>query len=202
MTIFSVGMTAILALIHSTIDNSIWSRHEIVASNLLREEIELMKNIRNSNVRSFVPWDTVFTGWSQPWRLSAWIYTLENDYTATWVIYTPWTSDIEHSHIYMENITAGILGAPDIDTKFKLGQLYLDNKWRFTHTITGSGTNFASYVIISPLIVNTLSWPIEPKDVPIVWRNQWYILDARVITKWRGWYREYDLKTVITDWKK
>jgi prepilin-type N-terminal cleavage/methylation domain-containing protein len=62
MTIFSVGMTAILALLHSTIDTSIASRQEIIASNLLREQIELIKNVRNSNVRSFVPWDTSFTG--------------------------------------------------------------------------------------------------------------------------------------------
>ena len=62
MTIFSVGMTAILALLSSTIDTSIVSRQEIIASNILREQIELIKNIRNSNVRSFVEWDIVFTG--------------------------------------------------------------------------------------------------------------------------------------------
>ena len=57
MAIFAIGMTGILALLYGTIENSFVSRHEIVASNLLREEIELVKNIRNTNVRSYVDWD-------------------------------------------------------------------------------------------------------------------------------------------------
>ena len=57
MAIFAIGMTGILALLYGTIENSFISRHEIVASNLLREEVELVKNIRNTNVRSYVDWD-------------------------------------------------------------------------------------------------------------------------------------------------
>lgn len=57
MAIFAIGMTGILALLGSTIENSFISRHEIVASNLLREEVELIKNIRNTNIRSYVDWD-------------------------------------------------------------------------------------------------------------------------------------------------
>ena len=57
MMIFSIGMTGILALLHSTINNSLYSRHEIIVANLLREEIELVKNMRNSNVREFLPFD-------------------------------------------------------------------------------------------------------------------------------------------------
>ncbi len=59
MAIFSIGMTAILAILFSTINNSLYSRHEIVAANILREEVELVKNIRNSNIRNFVPFDRV-----------------------------------------------------------------------------------------------------------------------------------------------
>jgi prepilin-type N-terminal cleavage/methylation domain-containing protein len=58
MLIFSIGMTAILALLQSTINNSLYSRHEVVASNLLREQVELVKNVRNTNVRNFVPFDS------------------------------------------------------------------------------------------------------------------------------------------------
>lgn len=66
MTIFSIGMTAILALLSTTIDTATVSRQEIIVSNLLREQVELIKNVRNSNVRNFVPWDSAFTGGANP----------------------------------------------------------------------------------------------------------------------------------------
>jgi prepilin-type N-terminal cleavage/methylation domain-containing protein len=57
MTIFAVGMTAILAMLHAAIDTSRISKNEIIAGNLLREEVELIKNVRNTNIRSFTNWD-------------------------------------------------------------------------------------------------------------------------------------------------
>ena len=200
MTIFSVGMTAILALLSSTIDTSIVSRQEIIASNILREQIELIKNIRNSNVRSFVEWDIVFTGWANPWYLRAWSYIIENDYTSTGIVYTPGMNTPEKSPIYMDNVTSLLGWTSTIEWKFNATRLYYDSDMRLTHTVTGSGTPYASYLMVSPLIIGTSLWPIEPKT--IIGKNQWFILDARVITKSRTGYREYDLKTIITDWKK
>jgi prepilin-type N-terminal cleavage/methylation domain-containing protein len=59
MLIFTIGMTGILAILHTTVQNSISSRQEIIASNLLREQVELIKNIRNTNTRNFIPFDRV-----------------------------------------------------------------------------------------------------------------------------------------------
>lgn len=56
MTIFAVGMTAILAMLQSAINNSLIAKNEIIAANILREQIELVKNTRNTNIRSFAPW--------------------------------------------------------------------------------------------------------------------------------------------------
>lgn len=200
MTIFSVGMTAILALLSSTIDTSTVSRQEIIASNILREQIELIKNTRNSNIRSFVEWDSVFTGWANPWYLTPWSYIIENDYTSTGIFYTPGMSTPEKSPVYMDNVTTLLSATSDIEWKFNTVRLYYDSDMRLTHTLTSSGTSYASYIIVSPLRIGSPIWPIEPKTIS--GKNQWFILDARVITKSRTGYREYDLKTVITDWKK
>ncbi len=200
MTIFSVGMTAILALISSTIDTSIASRQEIIASNILREQVELIKNVRNSNVRSFIPWDTVFTGWSNPWYLLPWSYIIENDYTSTGVVYTVGTSTPEKSPVYMDNVTTLLATTTNIEWRFNAVRLYYDTNMRLTHSITSTGSTYASYMIVSPLIVGSPLGPVVPKT--ITGKNQWFILDARVIAKSRTGYREYDLKTVITDWKK
>ncbi len=58
MTIFAIGLSGIYALLQSIMGNASYSRHEIVVANLLREEIELIKNIRDTNVRNFLPWDS------------------------------------------------------------------------------------------------------------------------------------------------
>jgi hypothetical protein len=82
-------------------------------------------------------------------------------------------------------------------------QLYLDASGRYTHTVTATGTNFSSYIAISPLTFRR-----QPGNGPNAWvttvkdgKEQAYIIDARVIVRGRP-YREYDLKTVITDWQK
>lgn len=81
MLIFSIGMTGILAILHTTINNSLSSRHEIVVANLLREEVELIKNIRNSNKRNFIPFDSSqFVGSTGTGFFSG-TFIVENNYT-------------------------------------------------------------------------------------------------------------------------
>lgn len=61
MTVFAIGLTAILGLLSTTISNSTYSRHEIVVAGLLREQMELVKNMRDTNLKNYVAWDKVFT---------------------------------------------------------------------------------------------------------------------------------------------
>ncbi len=81
MTIFAISMTGILALLSTTIQNATYSRQEIIASNLLREQVELVKNIRNSNIRSFLPFDTVKNNQT----ITPGTYFVQNDFTSTGV---------------------------------------------------------------------------------------------------------------------
>lgn len=59
MLIFSLGLTSIYTILSSTFRNVSYSRHEVVVAGLLREQIELVKNIRDTNVRAFAPWDSI-----------------------------------------------------------------------------------------------------------------------------------------------
>jgi prepilin-type N-terminal cleavage/methylation domain-containing protein len=59
MTIFSIGLTGIYALLNTTIANVNYSRDEIVVAGLLREQIDLAVNMRDSNLRNYIPWDSV-----------------------------------------------------------------------------------------------------------------------------------------------
>lgn len=200
MTIFSVGMTAILALLHSTIDTAILSRHEIVTSNILREQIELVKNTRNTNLRNFTPWDSILLDASTPTSLRGGVFIIDNDYSTKESFYNPSTGVFEKNPVFMKELPLGVFSnTMTPKDKFIATRLYHDDQKRLTHTITDMPTKYASFLTITPLTINTADGIIVPKKED---KNQWYILRASVITEVRGRYIEYDLKTIITDWKK
>lgn len=193
MLIFSIGMTSILALLQSTINNSLYSRHEVVASNLLREQVELVKNVRNTNVRNFIPFDSAKFEWGAT-VFASWVYIVENNYNNTGTTIDQLSGNIMSSPVTLSGIS---LSPSGLEAQFAQARLYIDAKWRYTHDITSTGTFYASYVIITPLqFENNWTVKVEKDGKP-----QWYIIDARVIVDSRG-YKEYDLKTIITDWKK
>ena len=59
MTVFAIGLAGILALLGTTFSSARYSSHEVVVAGLLREQIELVKNIRDTNLTNYVPWDKV-----------------------------------------------------------------------------------------------------------------------------------------------
>lgn len=190
MTIFAIGMTGILALLQSTISLSFVSRHEIIAANILREQSELLKNIRNTNIRSFVDWDKARID-DESTSLTGWVYIVENDFSNSGIVFDV-LGEIEKFPVLLKKIATL---PSDLEGKFNATQLFLDTQWRYSHMLSGSGTSYASYVVITPLSLPGIG-EIKKDN-----KNQWYVIDARVIVRSRG-YKEYDLKTLITDWKK
>ena len=60
MTIFSIGLAGIYALLQTTMSTVRYSQDEIIVSGLLREQIDLVNNIRDTNLRNYISWDSVF----------------------------------------------------------------------------------------------------------------------------------------------
>jgi Tfp pilus assembly protein PilV len=123
MTIFAVGMTAILAMLHSAISSSTRSREEIIAANLLREQVELIKNVRNTNIRSFAPWDRIVASPDMTVLDSA-ILLVENNYTSNIATY----NSIEKSPVSISKVIFTDRSATADATKFAAARLYLDAK--------------------------------------------------------------------------
>lgn len=194
MTIFSIGLTGIYALLHTTMANVNYSRDEIIVSGLLREQIDLMVNMRDTNLRNYIPWDSVHI--ASPWlqtRVASGFYMIENDFSVSTsnIDRTSW--DINSSPIKLTRIDS--FPTTDI-AKWNKTQLSTDTRWRYIHAPSpGNRTKFASYIIVSPLTVNGV-------EVKKDWKNQWWVLDARVMVNLNGGYREYDAKSMITDWQK
>ncbi len=193
MLIFSIGLTGILALLHSTIDNSIQSRHEIQVSNLLREQVELVKNVRNSDVRSFLPFDRMQAERTVTVDSFSGIFLVENDFTSNLLKVQNTDGSIISNPVYWKEISSTF--PTTLEDRFEKTRLFLDVDGRYGHTPTATGTSYASYIRIEPLTVPGVG--TIDKDG----KHQGYLLEAHVIVHDRI-YRDFDLRTIITDWKK
>lgn len=193
MTVFSIGLTAIFALLSTTMTSASYARHETVVAGLLREQMELVKNLRDTNLKNYARWDTIATWALVPGYLEGGIYTIQNDYTS-WETKYDTNGIITYSPV---SLKSKVLPSDDIE-KFTTARLTLDAQGRYTHDQTGTPTPYASYIIVSPLGYTGATGNFTPvqKDS----KNQGYIIDARVIVKNWNNYREYDAKTAITDW--
>ncbi len=195
MTVFAIGLTGVYALLQTTMSNVSYSRNEIVVSGLLREQIDLVMNMRDTNQRNYIPWDSVYIDASTQTWFASWVYLIENNFTSTGLVFDSSRTDgtIAKSPISLKKIDP----FPTTDAaKWQKTQVRIDSRWRYFHSETiGTPTQFASYIIISPL---TVAGTEVKKD----WNNQWWIIDARVLIKWNGSIREYDAKSMITDWQK
>jgi prepilin-type N-terminal cleavage/methylation domain-containing protein len=207
MTIFSIGLAGIYALLQTTMSSVRYSQDEIIVSGLLREQIDLVNNMRDTSLHNYIPWDSALIS-TQNWSLYSSIFTgalysIENDFTASGITFDPIANNgtIAKSPIKLTKIDTNTAFTTDAE-KWSKTQLIFDDHGRYIHTgsSTGTGTNFASYIIVSPLgYTGSLGAFTEVKKDN---KNQWWIIDARVVVKYNGGYREYDAKSMITDWQK
>lgn len=194
MTIFSIWITGIYVLLSNTMSSVEYSRDEIIVSWILREEIDLVMNIRDTNLRNYISWDSIHIDPpSSDTTFASGIYMIENDFSSSDVSIDPTNGKINKNTIKLVKLDPF---PSDINLRWEKTQLRLDEKWRYIHSeTTGKPTQFASYIIISPLTINGI-------DVKKDSKNQWWIIDARVIIKGKWPHREYDAKSMITDWMK
>lgn len=122
-----------------------------MVANILREEIELVKNIRDTNIRNFLPWDNALIENSTALESSfaSGVYIIENDFTNSGITIDPMTGRITKNTVKMKRIDPI---STDTGVLWETTMLYTDDAGRYTHTVvTGSGTPYASYVTLTPL---------------------------------------------------
>lgn len=197
MTIFAIGLSGIYALLQSTMWTAAYSRHEIVVANLLREKIELVKNLRDTNIKNYLPWDNLLIEGSPETSFSSWIFLIENNFVDQKVTFNPSTWNINKNTVRIQKLPTFPLSLND---RWNISKLNIDDQWRYVHDpLSMTGSPYAAYVIISP--ISYTIWGVT-KNIE-AWtplKTQWYIIDARVIVQTRWIYREYDAKSMITDW--
>lgn len=200
MTIFSIGLTAVYGLLWSTMKNATYSRHEVVAAGLLAEKIELLKNIRDTNVRNFLPWDNALVyvdTFHTEASLSSGTFLIENNFSFSGIEIDGTTGIIKKSNISLQKIPSL---STDTWALWEKTRLFYDDKGRYTYTPTGSGTPYGLYMLLSPLSYTLPDGTLKTVEA-VPGKTDGYIIDARFIIKaWPNYYRMYDAKSIITNW--
>ena len=119
MTIFAIGITTIFALLSNTITAARSSQHEIIVAGLLREQIELVKNMRDTNIRNYIPWDSIPVQEDGSTTLTGGIYMIENNFLSSLVeLDQQGHGTIVASPIYLKNITSQFQSLSTDESRF------------------------------------------------------------------------------------
>lgn len=185
--VFALWLTSIFMMLSGSITMSDYSRNLIIASNLANEELELFKNVRDSNYMKVKVWSQMRP--NLPYDANNLFeidkyYKLENNYS----VGAGFPIKVDEIRPFEEWVDALLPGMDDY-------RLCLDDKKRYTYDCSGTNTetNFYRYLKVSQAIYDD-SWAW--KEIPDA-----FTITARVIWT-QGWYYSTEISTVITDWKK
>lgn len=183
IVIFTLGLTWVYALILSTMNLNEYSKNSIIATNLGREAIENIRNVRDNNYKNLYKWNklpgTVSTNLFWTWKY----YTIENDYRVTSsekVIMYPISDFAEWK---------AFLSTPKMEA-YKLC-IDSENKYTYNCNLPNKKTYFYRYVKFEDVIYS--SWwtnVIIPDSIKLTSKVIWYN---------RG-YHQIELKTILTDY--
>jgi len=177
--VFSLGLVSIYALLASSLSVNAYSRNAIIASNLAREQLELFRNIRDTNYKKLQVWNQI-----NPWQsYSAWAefavgtyYKLENNFSISASFSTD--TSIISSFVEGESNLASMSNY----------RLCIDSNNQYTYDCGSWNitTPFYRYLFIEQTAGET-------GDV--------FTVHSKVIWYFRG-YHEYMIDTIVSDWRR
>lgn len=191
IVIFTLGFLGAYLLIQSANNASIRSRDEIIGANIMREQIELLKNMRDTNWLQFRTWDSIEL--AKPSTvidstlLTNTFYTIANNYQDT-------------KPLRIEKFVLPSLNQNDVVQEFQKSdshiRLCIDSLGRYTHDCTGSNrkTNYASFMKVESLVTKN-STTNTPIPVDRAHKITVYFMSLN------SGYRLSTMSTIITDWK-
>lgn len=186
--IFTIWWLSAYLLVYSALNSSRHSKNEIIAANLARENIELIRNNRNNNWLQILDWNKLDNAWMIWIYLTGWYYTIENDFS----INSSQIKIVKLSNTFSEDYRE-IINPTNPSDKTKL---CIDSQNRYSHKCStlSKETKFYSYIKIEPLETRTNKWTkIKVDDA--------YRIIANVVNS-EKWFTKYYATTIITNWKK
>lgn len=184
--IFALWLTSVYMLILSTSKMNAYSKNSIIASNLSREGIEVVRNLRDNNYLGLYNWNKL------PWadvdkKISTWVYyKVENDLVNL------------DNLVKLEKINDFWEWKSELDEqngKMNQYRLYLTPNNEYTYNSWNWNTKTYFYRYITFEDVKYSSW----------WVNITQTWALKMISKviwYNYWYHEVSLDTILTDWQR
>ncbi len=176
--IFTMWMASIFMVISASMNIDNLNKNQIIASNLAREEIEIIRNIRDSNYETYHKWNWIPNSsydYSKIFEIGKY-YKLENDY-----------NDVDYSFKIDEITDFQEWKDKLADMSYKL---YLNSDNHYTYDSTGIWTVFYRYLYIEELKDPTGS--IIDDAIKVKSKVIWY----------SKWYHEFEINTILTDFNR
>lgn len=186
--VFSLGLVAIFALLASSLNVNELNKNSIIAWELAREQIELVRNIRDTNYKKLKVWnqhnpDDVLSISDKMDGNKVFLpevyYFIENDYS---------TGEISVDQIWL-NILEGPSNLSTMKTEYWLC-FDSENRYVKCDSINLNDTKFFKYLKVEQA-KDELGNDIENA----------FILISKIIWYKRG-YHEFEIRTIITDWRR
>ena len=184
--IFSLGIASVYMLLSSSLNVNSLNKNTIIAWNLAREQLEIVKNMRDNNYLTLNNWNYIpndeKSWWNPDFDKKFEIgkqYTVENNFSTSAVFpvkmkvissFSEWKDKISQMQNY---------------------RLCINDKNFYTYKCIGNkNTKFYRYVKFEKLENKT--WDISTDAFKITSKVIW--VDKQ--------YREFEIKTIIADWKR
>ena len=181
--VFSLGLVSIYMLLVSALSVNEYNKNAIIASNLAREQMEIYRNIRDTNYLKFKKWDQMnpgesYTPTTQVFEIGKY-YTIENDFLSPW--FPADVQEITSHSEWVANLSA--MGSY---------RLCLNGDTEYTYDCSPWNTPTVFYRYLS------VEQALDDGWNPIM---DAYMITSKVIWYKRG-YHEYDIKTIVADWRR
>lgn len=183
--IFTMWIVSVYSMIITTLNLNDYNKNYIIASNLAREQIELIRNIRDSNYKKIQVYNQInplndnHSNIFQIWKY----YKIENDFTTT------------SFPVSVTEITDFWEWESMLTTKMNNYILCLNpqNSYTFDCSTPNKKTSFYKYIKIDKIEYKDSSW------VKVI--DEWFKVTSKVIWYVRG-YHEFEVTSVFTDFKR
>lgn len=183
--VFTIGILAAYSMVVGILKMNDYNKNYIIASLLAKEQVELVRNIRDSNYSKIQVYNKINPNSTTYWvedKFQTWaIYKIQND--LSWVSTFPVTLD-------KIDISSEPIDLTDLE-QFRL--CIKDNLYVYCDSSDDWKTNFYKYIVVSE---------IKYKDDDSIDKviDNWFKLKSKVVW-YSGKRSEYEINTIFTDFK-
>ncbi|EKE28569.1 MAG: hypothetical protein ACD_3C00043G0008 [uncultured bacterium (gcode 4)] len=192
--IFTIWWLSAYLLVYAAIGSSLKAKNEIIAWNLAREKIELIKNMRDTNWVRVLDWNkldnSIIGNNAGTTDLTSGYFKIENDFQLD--------TNLRPS-IKLQKLNGFIedrAHITDLSNSQNRTMLCLDSKWRYSYVCSpwDKPTKFYAFLKVSPLNVKNSSDAIVVVDKALK-------IDA-IVYNYEKSFNKFIISTIITDWKR